>query len=356
YQTTGDRKYLKRAEKEMLALSSFQDWNPSHFLDVAEITTGLGIAYDWLYDDLSEKSRKIIKEAIITKGINPSFDPRYNDWLTVENNWNQVCNTGITIGALSIMEDEPELAQKVLDRTLQSIKIASEVYEPKGVYPEGPMYWGYGTSFHVMLYDLLISVFNEDFDIIEDGILQSAYYFLHATAPGGDYFNYSDSSTSRSLSRALYWFANYMEAPAILSNEYSFLKDYLESSRINSPQSASQRLLPLSLVWKGSTNEDGVPLDNTFFGNGPVPVVMHRSSWDDPKALYIGIKGGSPSANHGHMDVGSFVLELNGVRCSTILEVKTIPNWNLQDWIFGKAIRKATGGKFSDIIIKHIIH
>ena len=31
YRMTGEKKYLDRAEKEMLAISAFSDWNPSHF-------------------------------------------------------------------------------------------------------------------------------------------------------------------------------------------------------------------------------------------------------------------------------------------------------------------------------------
>src|SRR5215207_2502361 len=38
YRTTKEQKYSLRAEKELLAISSFSDWNPSHFLDVAEMT------------------------------------------------------------------------------------------------------------------------------------------------------------------------------------------------------------------------------------------------------------------------------------------------------------------------------
>jgi hypothetical protein len=34
----------------------------------------------------------------------------------------------------------------------------------------------------------------------------------------------------------------------------------------------------------------------------------------DPKAVYLGFKGGSPAHNHGHMDAGAFVLEADGVR------------------------------------------
>ena len=47
---------------------------------------------------------------------------------------------------------------------------------------------------------------------------------------------------------------------------------------------------------------------------GPVPITIQRSSWDNARAIFVGLKAGSPSANHGHMDGGSFVLDADGVR------------------------------------------
>jgi hypothetical protein len=44
------------------------------------------------------------------------------------------------------------------------------------------------------------------------------------------------------------------------------------------------------------------------------PVAMMRSSWTDPNALFLGFKAGSPSVNHGHMDIGSFIMESDGIR------------------------------------------
>ena len=41
YVTTEDKRYAARAEQEMLALSKFSDWNPSHFLDVGEATLAM---------------------------------------------------------------------------------------------------------------------------------------------------------------------------------------------------------------------------------------------------------------------------------------------------------------------------
>ncbi|UCE47607.1 MAG: heparinase II/III family protein, partial [Phycisphaerales bacterium] len=47
---------------------------------------------------------------------------------------------------------------------------------------------------------------------------------------------------------------------------------------------------------------------------GDTPITIHRSSWTDPDAVFLGVKAGSPSANHGQMDTGSFVLDADGVR------------------------------------------
>jgi len=112
FRLTGDKKYAQRAEKELVNVANFSDWNPSHFLDVAEMTMAMAIGYDWLYSELEPEARKTIREAILHKGIKPSEDPKYNSWLKASHNWNQVCNAGMTFGALAIAEDEPELAQK----------------------------------------------------------------------------------------------------------------------------------------------------------------------------------------------------------------------------------------------------
>ncbi len=49
FHLTGDARHARRCEQEMLAVAAFQDWNPTHFLDVAEMTFALAIGYDWLY-------------------------------------------------------------------------------------------------------------------------------------------------------------------------------------------------------------------------------------------------------------------------------------------------------------------
>ncbi|NLK41689.1 MAG: heparinase, partial [Planctomycetes bacterium] len=86
---TEDFRYRDQAQAEMLAAAAFSDWNPSHFLDTAEMTAALGIGYDRFYNVLSDEARLQIRTAIIEKGLNPSFTPN-QWWITAENNWNQV--------------------------------------------------------------------------------------------------------------------------------------------------------------------------------------------------------------------------------------------------------------------------
>jgi hypothetical protein len=137
YRMTGQQKYADRAQKELLAVAAFSDWNPSHFLDVAEMTLAVAIGYDWLYDKLSLQSRALIKEAILKKGIEPSLDPKNNGWLRVEHNWNQVCNAGMCYGAMAIYEDDPALARQIINRSINAVPRAMQDYAPVGVYPDG---------------------------------------------------------------------------------------------------------------------------------------------------------------------------------------------------------------------------
>ena len=75
---------------------------------------------------------------------------------------------------------------------------------------------------------------------------------------------------------------------------------------------------------------------------------MTRSAWGDNNAAFFGVKGGKPDTSHGHMDIGSFVYEVNGVRWSVDLgnanyesvEAKTKDFWtmtqNSNRWRLGR--------------------
>ena len=313
YRLTKDKKYFERCEKELLKIAQFSDWNPSHFLDVAEMTMGVAIGYDWLYDDLSSSSRDIIKAAILKKGIEPSLDAKYNSWLKATHNWNQVCNAGMTYGVLAIYEDNPTLANQIIDRAIESIKLPMEDYKPDGSYPEGYGYWGYGTSFNVMFLSAIEKVFGSDFGLSNtEGFLKTAAYLQNMVGSTGKTFNYSDAGSGNGgLNPAMFWFAKKTKNNSLLFTEQKYLAA-LDKGKVNN------RLLPATLIWgQGvSTTNIAAPKQLVWFGQGPSPVAMMRTSWTKPDAIYVGFKAGSPSVNHAHMDIGSFVMDANGERWS----------------------------------------
>ncbi|HOU31522.1 MAG TPA: heparinase II/III family protein [Bacteroidales bacterium] len=331
YRITGNRAFLDRAEKEMLAVSAFTDWNPSHFLDVAEMTMAVAIGYDWLYESLSENTRQVVRDAIINKGLKPSLDSKYNSWLRATHNWNQVCNAGMTYGALAIWEYDSTLASDIINRACESILLPMEDYKPDGAYPEGYGYWGYGTSFNVMFISAYEKAFGKKFESpATESFLKTAYYMVNMSGPTGQCFNYSDNGSGTGLHPAMFWLASRLGDYSVLYEEMKFLGQM---------KRASDRLLPAMMIWNAGITKTLVkePARLMWTGGGKNPVALMRTSWSNPDAIFVGLKGGSPRVNHGHMDVGSFVMESEGVRWAmdfgaqdyNSLEQKGVDLWNM---------------------------
>jgi hypothetical protein len=311
YRMTGQQKYAQRAEKEMLAIAEFTDWNPSHFLDVGEMTMAVAIGYDWLFNQLSENSRSVIREAILKKGLEPSLNPKHNSWLKAEHNWNQVCNAGMMYGAMAIYEDHPEFSKQMMNRAIETVVHAMKDYGPDGAYPEGYGYWGYGTSFNVMLVSALEKAFGNDFGLNQQpGFLKTATFMQNMTGPTKLPYNYSDAGSNSGLHPAMFWFANKTKDPSALWVERDFLMNSDPKRHVR------DRLLPAVMLWGGGMSIEKItpPKFNMWTAGGKVPVAFMRTSWTDTNAVYVAMKGGSVSVNHAHMDIGSFVMDANGVR------------------------------------------
>lgn len=309
-----DPKILDRINREIVDVCNFKDWNPSHFLDVAEMSMAISLALDWTDGDLPKSTIELAKTALIEKGIKPSYGKNMW-WINGTNNWNQVCNGGMIAAAISIADKDPELAAKTISRSLNGMPHALKEYAPDGVYPEGPTYWRYGTTFSVLTSSILESAFGTDFGLSAyQPLMKSANFRLLGVAPSGDYYNFSDCGLKRGKDgdMTLAWFAvqtgdkNYFEKTRFLKDPHDMgeLPRYAGAgliwiSQFESLDQASLKEIQLPLAWKG---------------NGPTPVVFFRGGANDPRHYYFGAKGGQGNHSHGNMDAGSFIFELNGVR------------------------------------------
>jgi hypothetical protein len=174
YRIDKDPKVLARINNEVVAVCSFSDWNPSHYLDVAEMSMAVAIALDWTAGKLPKSTIELAKTALIEKGIKPSWPESGNSpgWAYGSNNWNQVCNGGMIAASIAIAEEDPELASKTIHRALDGLPHSLVEYMPDGVYPEGSTYWSYGTSFSVTTAAMLESAFGTDFGHFEYPLLK----------------------------------------------------------------------------------------------------------------------------------------------------------------------------------------
>ncbi|NOY81634.1 MAG: heparinase [Kiritimatiellaeota bacterium] len=316
YHLTGKREYADRCRTEMLAAARFADWNPSHYLDVAEMAFGLALGYDWLYNELDPASRETIRDAILDKALRVPNNRRYRHWVRASNNWGQVCHGGMVAGALAVMEDEPELAAKTVLRALRNVPRSMAAFAPNGSYPEGPGYWGYGTTYNVLLIAELESALGTDFGLSKaPGFDRTGEYINVVTGPSGLFFNYSDGGAGRGPEPPLYWLSKRFERPDWLLLERGILAKRLRRLDPKTAAGQSDRLLPTALLWmeKAPANVS-VRMPLSWKGEGRTPIAVFRASWSDPNATFVALKAGSPSAPHGQMDIGTFVLDADGVR------------------------------------------
>ena len=313
YLISGEKKYADRAVREMEAAAAFPDWNPSHFLDTAEMSCALGIGYDWLYAYLTEGQRRTIREAILKKGLEPGLacyrgKANYGWWRNSVHNWNQVCNGGLAVGALAIADEQPDLpatdwqagaAGEVLTSGLESVVRAMASFGPDGSWNEGPGYWGYTlmyTSYYLgALQTALGSMQGID---RAPGLGEAGTFRVYFVGPTDRTFNFADAGDGAGSHPSMFWLARTFDRP---------LYAWHQRQRLRSG--------PMDLVWYVAEGQgpaaSGLPLHKQFRKDD---IVFLRSAWDNPKALWVGFKGGDNAANHSHLDIGSFVMDALGQR------------------------------------------
>lgn len=308
YLVLEDKRFAERAWQELEAVTAFGDWNPSHFLDCAEMTHAVALGYDWLYGYWNASQRKILEDAIVQKGLNPALEVygRETGWHTGNINWNQVCNGGISIGALAIAETVPDLVSEILSTAVESILLPMEAYEPDGGGYEGPTYWDYGSRYNVFFLDALDHGLGTDFGLSTmEGFRRSGDFQIHLSANDLLCFNFSDSDIKAMSTAQHFWMGKKYDIPRYSGFRYMALKRGVEAN-------------VLDLLWFDDRYKDfdlnTMPLDKHF---RVAEIITMRDSWDDGKGFAVALKGGSSTRVHSHMDLGSFILECDGVRWFT---------------------------------------
>lgn len=313
YRLSGDRRFAEKAEKELVHVCNFPDWDPIHYLDVAEMTTAVAIGYDWLYDVLAPSTRQLVVHSIKTKALNLVVE-EYNtgnadSWAKRETNWNVVCNTGMVLGALAIEEHYPELAKHIIGEAVRYIPNCLKHFAPDGVCYEGPAYWGYTNMYLSLLLKALNDNFGGDFGLSEMvGVDKSVLYYMHSTSPSGKIFNFANSGSTAPAAEPIYfYFSRAFNQPEVAT----FYRDILSKT----VQSGNYfRFYFLSIPWYDTASSPADALPKLKVYEGINDIIVFNGNRNIPNSLYLIAKTGDPDMAHQQLDIGTFIIETNGIR------------------------------------------
>lgn len=314
--------YKERIMREVRSVASFPDWNPSHFLDTAEMTAAVAIAFDWMYDSLSDEEKALFVNTIYEKGLKPSLGiyQKKRWWVSSGFNWNQVCNGGMVLGALAIMDELDESrraeAEFIVRCAIQSVPRAMRAFDPDGAWEEGPAYWEYTTKYTIFLVQTLEIALGSDFGISKTpGFALCGNSQMAIASTTGRSFNFADSGESATVCPQLFWLADRFQKP-----EWA---QYVKECRPRGNAYYFWYYTPLSVEMESVAKD---------FYFRKAELVTMRGAWTNPDAWFVGFKAGDNAINHSHLELGSFVLDRNGVRWVVDLGAD---NYNLPQY-FGK--------------------
>lgn len=332
YLMTKDSRYLEESVKALDSVCSLSDWQTFHFLNTAGFGMSVAVAYDFLYEDLSEEMRKKCCDALISKLIKPALSA-YNakkgeltsyiagigrkmsdydgyvkwfaseGWCLCESNWSAVCNGAVITAACAIYDSEPEIAKEALQKAVKSLKVFLGVFEPYGAFEEGISYWFYANLYLSKAIAALNNRFGDDDNLICGKGFIKCLEYVEAMNHNAYNFNFHDVGVECRIDTSpIMYYAKRLKLPHLGRSRVKAFKD---------------RYLPIGdevsvtdLLWydeEYSKEGDTGDSEDVYF---PVTEVCVLRDGDIAVALH----GGDNAANHGHIDNGSVILDALGKR------------------------------------------
>ena len=155
YAAGGEERYLKAALTCGEKICSYPTWGRGQYLNsdlsAAHELFAISMMYDWLGDELSPKTLKLLRETAVLKAeylFKAANDERTFwsfEWLQ-NHMWIDVC--ALAAAAIAFYEDAPN-ADKWLDTAISKYDMTMKYLPKDGASHEGYLYWQYGADWMI---------------------------------------------------------------------------------------------------------------------------------------------------------------------------------------------------------------
>ena len=314
-----------RALAELESLAAFPSWYwpVGQALERAGLAWAAALGYDWLYPLLSPAQRTLLEDAMGTLVLHTRENDELESMWWTRDVYNWCINAQAPLLSVTqVLADIPAwspLAARVQGYVLDSMPQAIASFAPDGVWPESPAYQAYTLSELVHGASALITSTGSDMGLLGGpGVCGAGLVNIFNTGPSFAVFNRGDAGAGAPGAAVLFYLAAACSTPALAA-----------FARHLSSDSPSD-----DLVWYTGEGSDAdilaLPLARAFADpsfdrsrGAKTHFISFREAWLQPGASWVALKGGEnlfddggsvSHNNHGHLDIGSFVLESDSVR------------------------------------------
>ena len=286
----------------------FPDWHmqSNSALGNGQAAYGLAYAYDWV--DWTDEERAMIREMydyyIINDELHAVTCPLHyhhhaNNY--GRGNQNLITPSGFGLMAIAMYEEDPERYNDVIRGTMRGTEGGFLSYYPNGEYDEGISYWRFAGGFFAQALKCWETAFGTTWGFIDvPGVKETATFPVRMAGATSGYA-FGDGQAESAIIGLLMYIGDQTDNKSMAQ----YRKDFMGQSGG----------LDDIANWMPDTAEYDEGLEayeDDYMNDGSFTAIM-KTGWSKADTT-VAFHGGSTSDPHGHVDVGSFQFDMNGVR------------------------------------------
>lgn len=297
YRLTGDTKYAERLWQELEALCAYPDWNEENlkdYLNCGNLSAAAAIAYDWSRDYLTPERRKRVVDTILARSVDSglAWHEKGAWWTKSIYNWNGVCNGGIGLAALAVVDENEvtrERCTRLLSYVMRSLPLMFQKMEPDGGPDEGVAYQSYGLLNSLDFISSLPALFGTDYGMSSyPGLAKVGDVQVYLSGPVTT-FNFGDNRQFQVINPRHVLLSRYSGSPLAAARYYRQSK--LEGTARD-------------MLWYVDVPEQPPVQSQDAYFRGTEVVGMHTNLGHDDD-IFAGFRAGG-TCGHADNDRGTF--------------------------------------------------